>query len=250
MPSVCSNRSSSPIRDCGFDISLPIRTENDDRGTTEVTRKKSNTTVRHRQSHRRENYHLPSLPVLLERDGESSSSNAPSSLLSTSLRHLSAPPTQVDEQAELRALILRATRSRFDRNHLLSLRGKSAENALRLIFEVSSERSFEVINLTSHQMLDISNSSPKYRAKRFDLRRLLIKLSKTAEIIPSGLFLDHVLCDDRETLQIGGYADIFRGTVHGRAIALKRLRVSMVLQQNRKYIQVRSSGLGRPIQSH
>ncbi|KAJ3475947.1 hypothetical protein NLI96_g11493 [Meripilus lineatus] len=86
-------------------------------------------------------------------------------------------------------------------------------------------------------MLDISNSSPKYRAKRFDLRRLLIKLSKTAEIIPSGLFLDHVLCDDRETLQIGGYADIFRGTVHGRAIALKRLRVSMVLQQNRKYIQ-------------
>ena len=148
-----------------------------------------------------------------------------------------------EENNALYDLILKATRSPADRNQFLSLRGAPAERALCAISEVMTNQLATTIRHTDSQLqvLDSSkvggNTQP---GERLELRRLLSKLSKASGIIPPGLFLNHVFCSDRETLQIGGYADIFRGSYRGQPVALKRLRVSMTMQQNRGYIEVSS----------
>ncbi len=89
------------------------------------------------------------------------------------------------------------------------------------------------------QMLDRQvEGRSQQSTDRFELRRLLNKLSKASGAIPPSIFLKNVSCSDRETLQIGGYADIFQGTCQGKLVALKRLRVSITVRNNRRYIEV------------
>ncbi len=78
---------------------------------------------------------------------------------------------------------------------------------------------------------------------RFVLRRLLTSYSQRADIIPPTLFLDGVRCEDKETLEIGGYADIFQAKHEGELVALKRLRISMVSKENQSYRKVSSTYL-------
>lgn len=73
---------------------------------------------------------------------------------------------------------------------------------------------------------------------RFILRRLLTNFSQKADSIPPTLFLDGVDCEDKETLEIGGYADIFQARHDGKLVALKRLRISMVSRENQSYRKV------------
>lgn len=58
------------------------------------------------------------------------------------------------------------------------------------------------------------------------LRRLLVKLSKTAGVLPTSMFLKGVECRDRDTVAGGGFADIFHASYQAQEVALKRLRVS------------------------
>ena len=60
---------------------------------------------------------------------------------------------------------------------------------------------------------------------RMSLRILLVKLSKSSTKLPSSLFLNGILCFDRNSVDGGGFADIFRGTYNEQPVALKRLRV-------------------------
>ncbi len=60
---------------------------------------------------------------------------------------------------------------------------------------------------------------------RVALRRLLVRLSKAAGVLPMSIFLSGVECTDRNCIAGGGFADIYLATYKGRKVALKRLRV-------------------------
>lgn len=66
-------------------------------------------------------------------------------------------------------------------------------------------------------------------ADRYTIRRLLIKLSREARILPSSLFLIGVKCRVRESVNGGAFADIYRASYNGEPVALKRLRVFRVV---------------------
>lgn len=57
-------------------------------------------------------------------------------------------------------------------------------------------------------------------------RRTMLKFSMETEVIPSSLFLQNIQCSERNEPRLGGgHADIFYGTIPGKAVALKRLRL-------------------------
>ena len=50
-------------------------------------------------------------------------------------------------------------------------------------------------------------------------------LCRRTNILPSGLFIDGVYCDDREMVDAGACADIFLGSFRRQKVALKRMRM-------------------------
>ncbi|KAI0077954.1 kinase-like protein, partial [Panus rudis PR-1116 ss-1] len=64
------------------------------------------------------------------------------------------------------------------------------------------------------------------RHGRGKILRLLVELSKAANVLPPSLFVGDVICVNREVVACGGYADIFRAERNGIAVALKKLRVT------------------------
>lgn len=60
---------------------------------------------------------------------------------------------------------------------------------------------------------------------RYRILRLLVRLSRTASVFPSGLLIKGVECKDKEPVACGGFSDIFHGKYQGGRVALKRLRV-------------------------
>jgi hypothetical protein len=73
---------------------------------------------------------------------------------------------------------------------------------------------------------------------------LLIKLASNSGELPPSLFLSGVEIATRDPDAVGGFADIFRGTYQGVAVAIKRLRLSTAgrddIHKVRRF-QVRSS---------
>lgn len=57
-----------------------------------------------------------------------------------------------------------------------------------------------------------------------NLRRMMVALSRSAKILPRSLSLHGVTLSTKDPINGGGYADIFRATYQGQAVALKRLR--------------------------
>lgn len=56
------------------------------------------------------------------------------------------------------------------------------------------------------------------------LRRTMLKFSLKCQVIPRSLFRRRVVCTETEPHGGGAYADVYRGLMSGRMIALKRLR--------------------------
>ncbi|KAJ3488598.1 hypothetical protein NLI96_g2708 [Meripilus lineatus] len=129
--------------------------------------------------------------------------------------------TQYPEKIDIFKLVMDAVCSAHAKERLYSLRGQFAEDALCLIQQILDDPSaFGLGHEWEH---------------RFILRRLLTNFSQKADSIPPTLFLDGVDCEDKETLEIGGYADIFQARHDGKLVALKRLRISMVSRENQSY---------------
>jgi hypothetical protein len=65
---------------------------------------------------------------------------------------------------------------------------------------------------------------------------LLVKLSSESQQFPPSLFIPEVdLGGIRDPEKIGGFADVFRGTLRGQEVAVKRLRVSSDLDMSSLY---------------
>lgn len=161
-------------------------------------------------------------------------------ITNSSSKHSSRSERNRVSFVELRDLVSQAINSQIAKENLISLRGDAAENALHVMSQVCTHHdgSFKT-RWPFQQLLDQDENTDTYKHQgHLKIRRLFSKLSKASGVIPSGLFLNGVSCSDREALQIGGYADIFQGSYRKKLVALKRLRVSMTLQQNRSYIEV------------
>ncbi|TCD63488.1 hypothetical protein EIP91_005347 [Steccherinum ochraceum] len=75
---------------------------------------------------------------------------------------------------------------------------------------------------------------------RNTLRRIILKLAITYDILPTALALEEVQCDDREVHGAGGHADVYCGTYQDRKVALKRLRVYISAPEVKKHLIKRS----------
>ncbi len=76
--------------------------------------------------------------------------------------------------------------------------------------------------------------------RRMQLRYLLVRVSKQTGILPQALFLKGVECENKEAIGGGGFADIFRATLNGKDVALKRLRSLQIAKRS-----LRSDSNGR-----
>ncbi len=74
--------------------------------------------------------------------------------------------------------------------------------------------------------------------RRHGIRRLLVRLSTEASVVPSSLFLTGIECEDKEPIGMGGYADIFRATYKKKHVILKRLRVYLTTRNAAEYTTV------------
>ena len=68
----------------------------------------------------------------------------------------------------------------------------------------------------------------------FILRRLLIGLSRRADVLPDQLFLHGATCNDRDMVACGATGDIFRGSYQDAEVAMKRPRVAMYDSKSQK----------------
>lgn len=82
------------------------------------------------------------------------------------------------------------------------------------------------------------SESSRYRNT---LRRIVLKLAITYDILPTALALEEVQCDDREVHGAGGHADVYCGNHRDLKVALKRLRVYISAPEVRKYLIKRVS---------
>ncbi|KAH8080695.1 kinase-like domain-containing protein [Cristinia sonorae] len=109
-------------------------------------------------------------------------------------------------------LIKNAITCPIHKESLLSLRKEAAADTLLLMQEMLDDPvAFGV------------------EARRHTVRRLLIRLSREAKILPASLFLSGVICRVRESVNGGAFADIYRGSFGGKPVALKRLRVFRIV---------------------
>ncbi|TCD66289.1 hypothetical protein EIP91_001580 [Steccherinum ochraceum] len=113
----------------------------------------------------------------------------------------------------MRGLVDSALDSRKGKEILLSFRDEEAEVIMDWLQRFLRE---------PHPLKRVWETPSDYR---HTLRRLLVQLSRSAGILPSHLFLDGIVCLNRDTVAGGGFADIFMGSYEGQPVALKRLRV-------------------------
>ena len=96
-------------------------------------------------------------------------------------------------------------------------------------------------NVLSSQVGDMGQEE---RERNHRLRRLLLKLSKETGILPTVLFLTDVVPESTENrADWGGYADIYKATLDGQSVALKRLR-NFSRDRNRGQARDRPGGSG------
>lgn len=69
---------------------------------------------------------------------------------------------------------------------------------------------------------EVCTADPERRTR--PLRRLLIALGRSTQTVPRSFLINGIHLTDIHPVIGGGFADIFRGTYDGEAVALKRLR--------------------------
>jgi hypothetical protein len=110
------------------------------------------------------------------------------------------------------------------RDALLELRERQADMALDAMQLVCNDSSMEM-PAKCFQWLDVCPSSNHPRPN--EVIALLLKLSARSGGLPTNMYLDGVAFDPKlDATEFGGFADVFRGMYGGRAIAIKRLRIS------------------------
>lgn len=92
-------------------------------------------------------------------------------------------------------------------------------------------------------------NTPTSIGHRNTLRRLLVRLSRKSTLVPEKLLVKGVVCDNRDPLGGGHFADIYEAQYRDRKVALKRLRSFRSSKED--HIQVKKSMLsGLPSRSH
>ncbi|KAL4248619.1 Serine/Threonine Kinase and Pseudokinase [Abortiporus biennis] len=92
---------------------------------------------------------------------------------------------------------------------------------------------YEIQRMSSAEMMAKGIKDPNER-KRF-LLRMLIQVVKQHRTIPTSLCLKYVRLVDREKVDGGGFADVFKGTYAGQVVALKSMRYYQTMKEgNRK----------------
>ena len=76
--------------------------------------------------------------------------------------------------------------------------------------------------------------SPRFRAHRQRIHRLLVKLSLKYNILPASLFIRGVKFSGGECHGSGSFADIFLADLDGVRVALKRLRMFQMIDESKK----------------
>ena len=148
-----------------------------------------------------------------------------------------------EDDTDIARLLKSVIESDADKKATLRLKGADAEHFLNLMYRV------HVISLTlstnlficSLQVLDKypSDFDGNNELCRQKAHRLAVRLSVECGILPQSLVINGVEDCSKDNISGGGFADVFRATYDGKAVALKRLR-DYHLNQREKIHRVRN----------
>ena len=82
--------------------------------------------------------------------------------------------------------------------------------------------------------LPAASTDEHFFSYRNKLRKTSLKLCMTHDILPSALILRGVQCSSPEQVGAGAFSDVFVGTFDGQQVALKRLRVYLMVAPSRR----------------
>lgn len=124
---------------------------------------------------------------------------------------------------------------------LTSLTGDAAAEALDDLQEVGGRKpDCDVVVLIIQQALDALEAAESISPLKINngillrrrVRRLLFRLSRRSGVLPPSLFVTDVYTTSKvNAVCLGGFADVFEGTLDGKPVALKRLRVTQQSQR-------------------
>jgi hypothetical protein len=112
------------------------------------------------------------------------------------------------------------------RRRFRMLEGDEAANALDLLLKVCNASGSQSVH-DSHicrlnfQLTDMFPNDPD----NYETHRSIRKLASHSGRIPRVLFLEDILCHEGDPLCGGGFADVWKGSRNGNAVAIKRLRI-------------------------
>lgn len=145
------------------------------------------------------------------------------------------------DDAELTLYLKQAIRMKSVRNSVRAFRGELARSFLDISHRVSHSRhrslwqpslinQFNQILLAS-PMPDDTIFTRSFRRK---LRRVVVRLAQDSDTLPLSLQVEGVALSDRDCVGGGAFADVFKGVLNGGDVAVKRMRIFIVTNDDDK----------------
>ena len=87
---------------------------------------------------------------------------------------------------------------------------------------------YTILKAPFSQLLDLPSLDSTFRSP---FMNALLRLSSKSGLYPAVLVQNDVILDSQRTLASGGFANVWKGTLHGQPVAVKVLRTSDLVER-------------------
>jgi hypothetical protein len=164
-------------------------------------------------------HHMPDQQCLMQAEV----AHNPPTLDSLYLKRKRSNSTVIDVEDVI--MKLRGSHRMGEKERLLALRGQAAIDVLdtlQLVGQAILCSDNNIHECSRYQWLD-ANTCHDHRRR---VLKLLMDIASSSNELPASLFIRDVHLDSQVPESFGAYADIFRGTLRGQHVAVKRLSIN------------------------